>query len=145
MRRGRDVQQLDLAYPNSSLALENPKRIDGLLAGDRAPDAPVSTSAGRATRLFELLKGAHWTLLGYQVERDLVQPRPSLHIHTFGAGGDLIDHDGHFRTEYAVAPGDWVLIRPDGYVGAIVASDKIKVLEDYLRSVGLAVEYAVLV
>jgi hypothetical protein len=31
-----------------------------------------------------LLKGAHWTLLGYEVERDVIQPRPVLHIHTFG-------------------------------------------------------------
>jgi len=140
VRRGREVQQLDLAYPDSSLALEKPKRVGGLLAGDRAPDAPISTAAGRSTRLFELLKGPHWTLLGYEVERDLVQPRPSLHIHTFGAGGELIDRDGHFRAEYAVAAGDWVLVRPDGYVGAIVASDGIEALEEYLRGVGLIAE-----
>jgi 2-polyprenyl-6-methoxyphenol hydroxylase-like FAD-dependent oxidoreductase len=142
MRRGREVQQLDLAYPESSLALENPRRVGGPLAGDRAPDAPVSSSAGRSRRLFELLKGTHWTLLGYEVERDLVQPRPSLHIHTFGSGGDLSDRDGHFRAGYAVAPGDWVLVRPDGYIGAIVASDEIEVLETYLHGVGLVVECA---
>jgi 2-polyprenyl-6-methoxyphenol hydroxylase-like FAD-dependent oxidoreductase len=141
-RRGREVQQLDLAYPEASLALEKPKRVAGPLAGDRAPDAPVNTAAGRSRRLFELFQGPHWTLLGYQVERDLVQPRPSLHIHTFSAHGDLSDRDGHFYAGYAVAPGDWVLVRPDGYIGAIVASDEIEVLDAYLRGVGLTVESA---
>lgn len=92
--------------------------------------------------MFELFKGPHWTLLGYEVEHDLVQPRPSLHIHTIGSGGDLSDRDRHFHAGYAVAPGDWVLVRPDGYIGAIVASDEIEGLDAYLRRVGLTLECA---
>jgi 2-polyprenyl-6-methoxyphenol hydroxylase-like FAD-dependent oxidoreductase len=137
MRRGREVRQLDLGYPESSLALEKPERAGGLLAGDRAPDAPVRGAAGQATRLFELFKGAHWTLLGFEVERELVAARPGLHVHTFGPRGDLIDEGGHFRDAYAPAPGDWVLMRPDGYVGAIVSSNEFGVLDNYLRAVGL--------
>jgi FAD binding domain len=56
LRRGRDVQQLDLGYPWSSLALEKPAR-SRLIAGDRAPDAPIRGSAGQPMRLFELFKG----------------------------------------------------------------------------------------
>jgi 2-polyprenyl-6-methoxyphenol hydroxylase-like FAD-dependent oxidoreductase len=137
MRRGREVQQLDLGYPESSLSLEQPERRGGLLAGDRAPDAPIRSAAGQATRLFELFKGPHWTLLGYEVARGDVLPRPSLHIHAFGPRGDLVDADGHFRAAYAVSPGDWVLVRPDGYVGAIVSSGEIAAIETYLRDVGL--------
>ena len=136
-RRGREVQQLDLAYPESSLTLESPPRIRGPLAGDRAPDAPVRTAAGRSTRLFEMFKGTHWTLLGYAVERDLVPPRPSLHIHTIGPRGDIVDREDHFLAGYAVEPGDWVLVRPDGYIGAIVASSEVAALESYLGGVGL--------
>jgi 2-polyprenyl-6-methoxyphenol hydroxylase-like FAD-dependent oxidoreductase len=137
MRRGREVQQLDLGYPDSSLSLEQPERSGGLLAGDRASDAPIHGDAGQATRLFELLKGPHWTLLGYEVARGDVLPRPSLHIHAFGPRGDLVDEDGYFRAAYAVSPGDWVLVRPDGYVGAIVSSREIAAIETYLRDVGL--------
>ncbi|HXW30203.1 MAG TPA: FAD-dependent oxidoreductase [Xanthobacteraceae bacterium] len=137
MRRGREVHQLDLGYPESSLALEKPRRGGHLLAGDRAPDAPVRGAAGQSTRLFELFKGAHWTLLGYEVERDLVPSRPKLHIHIFGPSGDLFDEGGHLRDAYALACGDWVLVRPDGYVGAIVSSSEIGALETYLRDVGL--------
>jgi 2-polyprenyl-6-methoxyphenol hydroxylase-like FAD-dependent oxidoreductase len=52
IRRRREVHQLDLGYPESSPALERPDRGGGLLAGDRAPDAPIRGAAGQPTRLF---------------------------------------------------------------------------------------------
>jgi 2-polyprenyl-6-methoxyphenol hydroxylase-like FAD-dependent oxidoreductase len=137
MRRGREVHQLDLGYPDSSLALEAPERREGLLAGDRAPDAPVRGAGGQPRRLFELFRGTHWTLVGYEVQPDLVQPRAGLHIHRIGAGGDILDDHGHFRSFYNLEPGDRVLIRPDGYIGAIISSDHLDMLENYLCAVGL--------
>jgi hypothetical protein len=41
---------------------------------------------------------------------------------------------------YAMASDTWVLVRPDGYVGAIVASDQLETLERYLQKVGLGTE-----
>lgn len=140
MRRGREVHQLDIGYPESSLAMEKPERSHGLLAGDRAPDAPLRGASGQPTRLFELFKGTHWTLLGYEVERGAVLPRPGLHIHTSGLRGDIVDEGGHLRDAYALAPGDWLLVRPDGYIGAIVASGETAVLEAYLRNVGMGIQ-----
>jgi 2-polyprenyl-6-methoxyphenol hydroxylase-like FAD-dependent oxidoreductase len=136
IRRGREVQQLDLGYLESSLALQKPAR-SGLFAGDRAPDGPIRGAAGQPTRLFELFKGSHWTLLGYEVERDAVPPRPGLHIHTVGSHGDIIDESGFLRDGYVLASGEWVLVRPDGYIGAIVSSGETGALETYLRNVGL--------
>jgi 2-polyprenyl-6-methoxyphenol hydroxylase-like FAD-dependent oxidoreductase len=138
MRRGREVHQLDLGYPESSLALEKPQRRGCLLAGDRAPDAPIRGAAGQSTRLFELFKGPHWTLLGYDVEHGVVSPRPSLRIHTAGPRGDIFDAGGYLSDAYALACGDWVLVRPDGYIGAIVSSSEIGALEAYLKHVGLS-------
>jgi 2-polyprenyl-6-methoxyphenol hydroxylase-like FAD-dependent oxidoreductase len=142
MRRGREVQQLDVGYPESSLALEQPARVGGLLAGDRAPDAPVRGAAGQSIRMFDLFRGTHWTLLGYEVDRHVVQPRPGLHIHTFGPRGDIFDDRDHFREAYDLVIGDWVLVRPDGYIGAIVATGDISTLEDYLAQVGLGLAEA---
>jgi 2-polyprenyl-6-methoxyphenol hydroxylase-like FAD-dependent oxidoreductase len=142
MRRGREVHQLDIGYPESSLALEQPQRDGGLFAGDRAPDAPLRDAAGQPIRLFALFKGAHWTLLGYQVARNAIPPRPGLHIHLFGPNGDLSDDEGHFRDAYRPAPGDWVLVRPDGYIGAIVTSADVAVLEDYMNRSGLGLANA---
>jgi 2-polyprenyl-6-methoxyphenol hydroxylase-like FAD-dependent oxidoreductase len=141
MRRGREVHQLDLCYPDSSLSLEKPERRGGVLAGDRAPDAPLRGASGQPTRLFNLFRGTHWTLIGYQVERlSGVKPRPGLHIHATGPRGDVVDDGGHIRDGYGVRTGDWVLVRPDGYVGAIVSSDHISSLEAYLDGVGLAAD-----
>lgn len=137
MRRGREVHQLDLGYAGSSLALEKPERHDGLLAGDRAPDAPIRGAAGQSTRLFELFKGPHWTLLGCEAERGVVPPRAGLRIHILGRRGDIVDEAGHLHDAYALASGGWVLVRPDGYVGAIVSSGQIGALENYLGEVGL--------
>jgi 2-polyprenyl-6-methoxyphenol hydroxylase-like FAD-dependent oxidoreductase len=138
MRRGREVQQLDLGYPGSPLTLEKPELGEGLRAGDRAPDAPICGAAGQATRLFELFKGPHWTLLGYEVARGDVLPRAGLHIHAVGQRGDIIDKDGHFCAAYGVSPGDWVLVRPDGYVAAMLSSTEIGAIETYLRDLGIA-------
>jgi 2-polyprenyl-6-methoxyphenol hydroxylase-like FAD-dependent oxidoreductase len=138
MRRGREVHQLDLSYPDSSLSLEKPERRGGVLAGDRAPDASLRGVGGQPSRLFNLFKGPHWTLIGYEVQRpSRIRPRPGLHIHTVGSGGDIIDDGGYIADAYCVQTGDWVLIRPDGYVGAIVSSNHISSLEAYLDRIGL--------
>ncbi|MEJ0043613.1 MAG: FAD-dependent oxidoreductase [Rhizomicrobium sp.] len=141
MRRGREVHQLDIGYPQSSLVLEKPARQGGVLAGDRAPDAPMRGAAGLPVRLFELFRGPHWTLLGYGVERlGAVTPRRGLRIHAVGPRGDIADDRDQFRTAYGVTDGDWVLVRPDGYIGAIVSSDHVDALETFLAGVGLARE-----
>jgi len=137
-RRGREVHQLDLGYLESSLSLEAPARGGGVLAGDRAPDAPIRGAGGLPTRVFRLLQGPHWTLLGFGVGPDLaIAPRANLHIHRFGPRGDIVDDAGHFRAAYGARDGDWFLVRPDGYTGAIVSSARLADLEAYLDRVGL--------
>ena len=138
MRRGREVHQLDIGYPGSSLSKELPKRNVGLGAGDRAPDAPIRGAAGQPSRLFHLFRGPHWTLLVDEAGRETIAPRPGLHIHHIGPQGDVIDAGGHVRNAYALAPGECALIRPDGYVGAIFGADQTAKLEIYLARMGVA-------
>lgn len=137
MRRGRDVVQLDIGYPHSPLLLEDPERSGGLRAGDRAPDAPLQGAAGQARRLFEIFKGAHWTLIGYETGDGHPPARKGLNIHRIGAGRELVDVRGHFSKAYGLAPGEWALVRPDGYVGAIVGETGMALLEEYMQKVGL--------
>ncbi|ESW82485.1 FAD-dependent oxidoreductase [Mesorhizobium sp. C280B] len=139
MRRGREVRQLDIGYPDSPLSRELAERSSGLRAGDRAPDAPVRGAAGQPSRLFQLLQGPHWTLLVREAGRETVGPRQGLHVHYIGPQGDIIDAWGHLRDAYALAPGECVLIRPDGYVGAITIldADRTAKLEIYLGCMGV--------
>jgi len=132
MRRGRDTQQLDLGYPGSSLAV-------GRSAGNRAPDAPLHGAAGQPTRLFTLFRGTHWTLLAYRAPSMVVAPRPGLRLHRIGDRGDIVDAAGHFRDAYGLAAGECVLVRPDGYIGAVMSADDSASLEAYLTAVGLQV------
>ncbi|QWT20252.1 FAD-dependent oxidoreductase [Bacillus sp. NP157] len=139
MRRTREVGQLDLGYPDVSLSMEAPKR-DGalLLAGDRAPDAPLLGAGGQRVRLFDLFRGSHWTLLGNRVDRSLLEPRAGLRIHAIGEDAELRDVDGHFHDAYGLAAGEWVLVRPDGYIGAIVDAAHVDALLAYMDRTGLA-------
>jgi 2-polyprenyl-6-methoxyphenol hydroxylase-like FAD-dependent oxidoreductase len=124
-RRGRAEQQLDLGYPDSRLA-------HGPNAGNRAPDAPVRGAAGQPMRLFTLFQGTHWTLLVYEAPSPITTCA-GLRIHR--VGGDVIDDQGLVREHYGLTPGDCVLVRPDGYIGAV--DRDAAALEQYLVSVGL--------
>lgn len=142
-RRGREARQLDLGYSGSSLAMEDLARSHDLQPGDRAPDAPIHRASGTPARLFDLFRGPHWTLLGNAVDCDAIPAHPQLRVHVFGARGDVVDAHGHVGEGYGLEPGNWVLVRPDGYVGAFVASDRIEALWAYLQRVGIEPEVPV--
>jgi 2-polyprenyl-6-methoxyphenol hydroxylase-like FAD-dependent oxidoreductase len=136
MRRGRETQQLDIGYEESPLALEAPFRSEGVRAGQRAPDARLATDHGSVTRLFELMLGAHWTLLAYESPHDAIGAATDVHVHHVGSLHALRDEGGSFAATYGAQAGDWFLIRPDGYIGAILGSDEHHLLHDYLETVG---------
>jgi 2-polyprenyl-6-methoxyphenol hydroxylase-like FAD-dependent oxidoreductase len=138
MQRGRNTQQLDIGYPESSLAYTSHTRTSGLCAGCRAPDAILHGAAGLPRRLFDLYTGPHWTLLGFETERDTIMARPMLKIHTVGPEQELLDDTGNFRSAYGLNPGDWALIRPDGYIGALISFNDLSALDGYFTKVGLS-------
>jgi 2-polyprenyl-6-methoxyphenol hydroxylase-like FAD-dependent oxidoreductase len=112
-RRGPATRQLGIGYrggPLSSDHRDHRAAPDGLRAGDRAPDAPVLGQDGEPVRLFELLAGTEWTLIGDATVAGARTLRP---------GESFTDHEGHVRAGYGAA---FALVRPDGYV-AVLADD----------------------
>ncbi|MQY21008.1 FAD-dependent monooxygenase [Nocardia macrotermitis] len=113
MDRGEDTQQLDITYRATDATGQ-------LVAGDRAPDAPLRRADGSTVRLFELFRGPHATLLNFGGETTSATTA----THTYSlVGPDITPHDGqlvaiggHAFTDYAAVPGTRVLIRPDGYL-----------------------------
>jgi 2-polyprenyl-6-methoxyphenol hydroxylase-like FAD-dependent oxidoreductase len=121
--RGDDTKQLALNYRGGPLAPGPAGTPTAVQAGDRAPDAPGHDPAGAPLRLFDAFRGPHATLLA---------------VGAVGAGSALgqfagrhgswlrmvpfVDTDGHFARAYGFADG-LVLVRPDGYVGAVGAAD----------------------
>ncbi len=65
-RRGEHMQ-LGLNYRGGPLSLDERAAVaEGITqAGDRAPDARLSDAAGATVRLFDLLRGPHFTLLAF--------------------------------------------------------------------------------
>lgn len=136
MKRGREVHQMDLGYRFSPLSLDAVRPEDLLQPGDRAPDGLLRGAGGRPLRLFDLLAGPHWTLLARATVTP--PPRPGLRVHTVGPDGEFQDPDDALAATYGLADGEAVLIRPDGYVAAIVNATDGARLERYLAGVGLA-------
>ncbi|WP_413799759.1 FAD-dependent monooxygenase [Streptomyces iranensis] len=109
-------------------------------AGDRAPDAPCTLPDGTPVRLFDVLRGPHFTLL---ILGDAEPPAPDADfgglaptlgaagcVRTIRAGGpapDLLDPDGHLTTTYGPTPALF-LIRPDGYVCWVADGARVRPL-----------------
>jgi 2-polyprenyl-6-methoxyphenol hydroxylase-like FAD-dependent oxidoreductase len=106
------IHQLDITYRGGPLALDDRAEPGTLRAGDRAPDGLTPTG----TRLFDLFCGPHPTLLTFGATP------PDLDLPVI----DLPACEG-----YDVPAGAYVLVRSDGYIGAI--SQSAEVIEKYLR------------
>ncbi|UGT61042.1 FAD-dependent monooxygenase [Nocardia asteroides] len=117
LERGENTRQLDISY-------RTPDDPAFLAVGDRAPDAPVLTADGRASRLFDLFRGPHATLLCFGASGTL--PRvPGARVYAVlrpgvpAAGAHVRDAEGHAYAGYGATDGERILIRPDGYVGSV--------------------------
>jgi 2-polyprenyl-6-methoxyphenol hydroxylase-like FAD-dependent oxidoreductase len=135
LRRDRTMQQLDLGYAESWVSMLHSSETKGVFAGDRAPDAPVLLASGDRSRLFDLFRGPQWTLLGIEVGKPPIASRRGLRVYSIGY--DVLDPEGHIRTTYGLLKGDWVLVRPDGYIAAVIEADQLSLLESYLDRFGL--------
>ncbi|MFI1695843.1 FAD-dependent oxidoreductase [Streptomyces bobili] len=115
IRRGAATRQLGLGYRQSSLTEETRTAPGPVRAGDRAPDALLD-----GVRLFDVLRGPHWTLVAVGVEAPALPER----VRVVRARAQESYGRGLF------------LVRPDGYVGW--GGDQAAGLTDYLSRFGTA-------
>lgn len=149
LTRGDKERQLLLNYRNSTLAVQADASYRGKLrAGDRAPDA-LCCRQHEPTRLFDVFRGVHFTLLAFG--SNAIEAARDLQLHY----GNLVrviailptDHESHcealvddkrdVRTTYGVDDEGHItfLVRPDGYVGHIASSRWKLAIEEYLAVV----------
>ncbi|MEV6520454.1 FAD-dependent oxidoreductase [Longispora sp. NPDC051575] len=121
-KRDEETSQLLLSYAGGPLAR-------GDRGGERAPDAPCRRPDGTATRLFDVYRGPHSTLLSLEGApgTDLGMPD----VRRLRVGTDLVDDGGHIRDAYGT--GGHVLVRPDGYIGLVTTSETE--LAEYLTQI----------
>ena len=116
-KRGEETRQLDLSYRGGPLTLDDGSSCV-VVAGDRAPDAPCQDRDGRPVRLFTCYTGPHWTLLRFGATAPALDHED---VRSYCVGSHLVDAGRHIQDAYDVKDGAAVLIRPDGYIGAITA------------------------
>jgi 2-polyprenyl-6-methoxyphenol hydroxylase-like FAD-dependent oxidoreductase len=99
-----ELQQLTLSYRDGPLAEEHRENPGELRAGDRAPDGPADGG-----RIFELLRGPHFTLLAVDWDGDL--PDLGIPAHRVDAARDTYDGTGPRL----------YLVRPDNHLGCVTS------------------------
>jgi 2-polyprenyl-6-methoxyphenol hydroxylase-like FAD-dependent oxidoreductase len=141
----RDVVTLQLGISYKEMSLSKSAGITDwkIAAGDRAPDAPGLNGAGNPMRLFDLFRGPQFTLLhlfagddGEQKERrGAKRVDVTTSAETKPAGAMYFDAFGHFAEAYGGRKGEYMLVRPDGYVGWAGSADSLYDLDRYLGRV----------
>lgn len=144
IKRGKDEQQLALTYQGGPLALAG-NRTTTLQAGDRAPDARLRDNKGGEARLFDSLKGRHFTAIAYGTAAANELARldwPSLGAPlrrviigdpANAANHALIDAAHTFRDAYGVTGDTLLLVRPDGYLAHIATQDMLATTQAAIR------------
>ncbi len=142
-RLAQALAEINIAYPDSPLTVDQRAKKGALHAGDRAPNAQVRTSEGAEPQpLFEILNGPRSVLLvlaarqeAPAIERQwseiatLLSPGYDEMIESYlvtenaasglkqETGRILHDETGELHRRYNAEQGGLVLIRPDGYIG----------------------------
>ena len=159
-----DLQQLSVAYPESPLSDDHLKLRQALKrgvprAGDRAPDADLIASDGRATTLFPLLYNSEgrswgWNLLAFDgrdpqaeaslreaaaavapwsfVRPTLIVSAPEAMVDEAAAKDSLSDLDGAAHAAYGLdGTPALLLVRPDGHIAFRGPASKPELLRRY--------------
>jgi hypothetical protein len=121
-----DIFHLELNYRSSPLVREARCDVQGVQAGDRAPDALTFDPSGQSMRLFDLFRGPQSTLLAFSQDSASVcadalkDQRAEIRLHVIDGTVEAPVHE-----IYGVKAGasTILLVRPDGYIGLAADSD----------------------
>jgi 2-polyprenyl-6-methoxyphenol hydroxylase-like FAD-dependent oxidoreductase len=148
LRRDAVTLQLGISYKEMSLSRRSGDVQLKISSGDRAPDAPGLGAAGNPMRLFDVFRGPQFTLLrlfptddasnianipGSVKSVDVAASRAI--TNSSDQQQVFIDAFGHVAEAYGGGQGEYVLIRPDGYVGWIGTQETLPNLHGYLDRV----------
>lgn len=121
MERGDEERQLTLTYRGGPLAPGAEASASGLAAGDRVPDVRWHDSDGRPQRLFDHLRGPHFTVLAlaHDETASIAEAGPipaGAAVRRVSVTGPASDRVAH---ALGVAQPSLLLIRPDGYLAYV--------------------------
>ena len=141
VRRDAVTLQLGITYHEMSLSRTSAETSLKVNAGDRAPDAPGQDASGSPIRLFDLFRGPHFTLLQLYPRNHRVYEEARSHLKCVtvqsssgpASGAQVyLDAFGNFAAAYEGAEGEYLLVRPDGYIGWVGREENLSDLDQYL-------------
>jgi 2-polyprenyl-6-methoxyphenol hydroxylase-like FAD-dependent oxidoreductase len=148
LRRDGVTLQLGITYKEMSLSRESGNANLKISPGDRAPDAPGFSGKGDPLRLFDVFRGPQFTLLRlFQQGQTEIDERELAGIkrvdvvrslpqeNSTGVGECFLDKPGHVAETYSGGQGEYVLVRPDGYIAWIGGQSCGADLQLYLKRV----------
>lgn len=141
MRRDAVTLQLGITYKDMSLSRKSADAALRLASGDRAPDALGEDNRGNAVRLFDYFRGPHFMLLRLFGEASYVRELPCSHVKFIpirrvvgeknSAMQSFVDVHGNAAETYGGGNGEYVLVRPDGYIGWVGLEKELDDLKHY--------------
>jgi hypothetical protein len=140
-RGDANTMQLTVGYRGSALARDDRAADAAVRAGDRVPDVPGLATADGERRLFDLTRGGGWTLLRFGAASAIDTAGVAvLDVVDGPAGiGEVGDPEGGLATAFGVSRGALVLLRPDGYIGAIADGADASPVTGLLATVGMPI------
>jgi len=134
--------QLGITYKEMSLSERSGDVRLKIVSGDRTPDAAGLDAHGKPMRLFDVFRGPQFTLLRLFGGKDAAPSMSSVRrvdvitspSQVNGAEA-FVDAFGHVAAAYGGGQGEYVLVRPDGYVGWMGSQGDLADLHRYLKRI----------
>lgn len=143
--------QADLNYRSSSLSRHTLIDESLLHAGDRSPDARITDANGKQTRVFDLFRGKHFSILytgTAHIQRFKTAFPNNGDVKLFLINRDAKDITGNnmyadleesFSKVYGLEKDIIYLVRPDGYTAFVGEGNAKKLFAGYLKKLSLSI------
>ena len=140
IRGDANTMQLTIGYRGSSLSADGRAGDAAVRAGDRVPDVPGLLTAEGPRRLFDLIRGGRFTVLSFgAAPLDGIPSSARIVRVVTGSTGraevtdsEVTDPEGTLAAAFEVRPGAIVVLRPDGYIGAIADDGDARTVAEYV-------------
>lgn len=140
-RRDVITTQLGVSYRWSALVRDDRSAAALLRAGDRAPDATGLLKLEGTYRLFDLMRGGHFTLLNFGATVAVgTFPSDVKHFQVVEqviGTNDIADSEGHLVRAYEATGRTLVLVRPDGHIALISDAGDTSIVLSHLDAMGI--------
>jgi len=134
--------QLGITYKEMSLSERSGDVRLKIVSGDRTPDAAGVDAHGKPMRLFDVFRGPQFTLLRLFGGKDAAPSMSSVRrVDVINSPSQVngaeafVDAFGHVAAAYGGGQGEYVLVRPDGYVGWMGSQGDLADLHRYLKRI----------